>query len=618
MSKVSAEELYHTLERQTDNTGTSIPPMRLREFCRMIREFCCVRTNKRFGFGHHPEGVDAAIAGDLAMKCPACPYPGINLPPDWESTSKDKRWVYKLFTLMDGNMKAVRLNASSEARDPGLNVGRAFFLNPTAHRQHVEVFDKHFPNQKSTCNDHKAVNSGTTAREQNCTVTGVFSVFCARHDTFRLQGTTDLRVGERQVDVNFAYINTLRYKAPTWLTSTYDVFCQHSVNFFKHIEAYPPSLQPPQKKPNFQFLVPKFHLNAHAEACRVTFSLNWSPFVGQTDGECPERCWSETNVLAGSTKRMGPGLRWDTMDNHFGDHNWRKATSMVRGNEVLKKHSGAVITFEGMSEGIADYTVKEWLKMVLDWEEDSTKPNPFVATVWPLTYHKVRLDLAKKDEQRARDMPRLVDIAISPLQLIVQGLELGEQQRCYKWDSTHLESHATPLQQTKIREWSATLRRRIDAWFQAQHFHMPAARILRNHIVSSTAGSVSDIPLLLPSAVMRGGGPCSVELLEIEWKLRASQGLDELENLRKYLLSRTAIIKHKLNYGHGQYDGLRSAKAIETVNAKINACAARYRLHRMVLIQAAPLLRLSGTEMVFKELEDKDIRGIDRDAMDAE
>lgn len=45
-----------------------------------------------------------------------------------------------------------------------------------------------------------------------------------------------------------------------------------------------------------------------------------------------------------------------------------------------------------------------------------------------LTYHKVRLELAKKDEQRAREMPRLVDLTISPLQLIIQGLELEEQQ----------------------------------------------------------------------------------------------------------------------------------------------------------------------------------------------
>lgn len=131
-------------------------------------------------------------------------------------------------------------------------------------------------------------------------------------------------------------------------------------------------------------------------------------------------------------------------------------------------------------------------------------------------------------------------------------------------------------------------------------------------------GSVADIPLFLPSAVMLGHGPCAHDLLEIEWKLRASQGLDTLENLRKYLLSRTAISKYKQRYTHGQYDMLRSSRAIETVNAKIGACAARYRLHRTVLLQTSPLLNLVGSELLFKELQEQDIRGIERDAMDAE
>lgn len=100
---------------------------------------------------------------------------------------------------MDGNMKQVRLNASSVARDPGLNNGRAYFRNPFAHKAHVERFDKRFPNERSTCNDHKAISDVSTSKLAKLTVTGIVSVFCGRHDTFRPDGTTDLRVGERYV-----------------------------------------------------------------------------------------------------------------------------------------------------------------------------------------------------------------------------------------------------------------------------------------------------------------------------------------------------------------------------------------------------------------------------------
>lgn len=42
---------------------------------------------KRAGRGHSPEGADATAQGELAVECPACPHPGKNLPPDWESSN---------------------------------------------------------------------------------------------------------------------------------------------------------------------------------------------------------------------------------------------------------------------------------------------------------------------------------------------------------------------------------------------------------------------------------------------------------------------------------------------------------------------------------------------------
>jgi len=76
------------------------------------------------------------------------------------------------------------------------------------------------------------------------------------------------------------------------------------------------------------FLVPKFHLNAHIKKCRLEYSFNLVPGVGRTDGEAPERGWSESNAMAASTKEMGPGSRRDTLDDHFGDRNWAKTVQM--------------------------------------------------------------------------------------------------------------------------------------------------------------------------------------------------------------------------------------------------------------------------------------------------
>ncbi|KAF8995521.1 hypothetical protein BDZ89DRAFT_920324, partial [Hymenopellis radicata] len=56
----------------------------------------------------------------------------------------------------------------------------------------------------------------------------------------------------------------------------------------------------------------------------LQYSFNTTPKVGRTDGEAPERGWAASNGAAASTKEMGPGSRLDTLDDHFGDQNWRK------------------------------------------------------------------------------------------------------------------------------------------------------------------------------------------------------------------------------------------------------------------------------------------------------
>lgn len=75
------------------------------------------------------------------------------------------------------------------------------------------------------------------------------------------------------------------------------------------------------------FLVPKFHLPAHIAACQTKYSFNLTPGVGRTDGEAPERGWSDANAMATSTREMGPGSRRDTLDDNFGDYNWQKITA---------------------------------------------------------------------------------------------------------------------------------------------------------------------------------------------------------------------------------------------------------------------------------------------------
>ncbi|KAA1479955.1 hypothetical protein DENSPDRAFT_789726 [Dentipellis sp. KUC8613] len=78
--KLNATDFYRALELHTDNTGLESVPDRLPNFMLMVREWRHIKAMKRAGRGHEEGGVDATEPGELAIKCPACPRPGVNIP----------------------------------------------------------------------------------------------------------------------------------------------------------------------------------------------------------------------------------------------------------------------------------------------------------------------------------------------------------------------------------------------------------------------------------------------------------------------------------------------------------------------------------------------------------
>lgn len=197
-------------------------------------------------------------------------------------------------------------------------------------------------------------------------------------------------------------LSTLTCDSPPDLVVSYDIACQWHKNFFSRISKYPEHLRPEQLERDILYLVPKFHLPAHILLCRDNFSFNFSSKVGRTDGEAPECGWAATNALASSTKEMGPGSHRDTLDNHFGDYNWRKiiilrtlflvehmkvANALSQADTLCDRlkeawpacleHVTEFISYEEALKADHSASVKSWRQMVLQWEQDRTQPNPF-------------------------------------------------------------------------------------------------------------------------------------------------------------------------------------------------------------------------------------------------
>ena len=123
--------------------------------------------------------------------------------------------------------------------------------------------------------------------------------------------------------------------------------------------------------------------------------------AGRTDGEGVERNWDYLNGQGPSTKEMGPGSWWDTLDDCCGHANWRKTVGLgewlvhlgiyhvltvIAGNLLLKQMLLAIpqalwshkdfFTFdECLCEEDTDQVV-QWEAKLAAWTEDKSLPDP--------------------------------------------------------------------------------------------------------------------------------------------------------------------------------------------------------------------------------------------------
>jgi len=132
----------------------------------------------------------------------------------------------------------------------------------------------------------------------------------------------------RYLHTDYVLVKTLFATALLCLVISYDIACQWHKKLGERMKIFPPEEALSNSIQHIRYLIPKFHLPAHVEACNLGFSFNLTKGVGRTDGEAPEQGWANINPAAQSTKEMGPGSRRDTLDDHFGDWNWKKIIKM--------------------------------------------------------------------------------------------------------------------------------------------------------------------------------------------------------------------------------------------------------------------------------------------------
>ncbi|KAJ7676102.1 hypothetical protein B0H14DRAFT_3537005 [Mycena olivaceomarginata] len=580
-SKCSPYEFYHSLVRETDNTGLEPSRDRYSEFLRMTRQWQHLLLLKRAGRGHDPceDRINATKAGEIALLCPACPHPGINLPPEWYTAPPHLRFLYALFLAIDANFRLMRKDVSSEAKDPGLVKGWGFFGEVTKYMTHLE---KHWDQkqERSTCVSHDAVDK--PLREFLGTASsGIGTVDCARHNMKRPNGVGDLQMGERYLNMDYLLFMSLAVAGGVLLQLfvSYDIACQWYKNLWERMRIIDRHAQLKAGQTAVGFLVPKFHLPAHIESCNLLFSFNLTPFVGRTDGEVPERGWADANRLANSTSVSGPGVRRDTLEKNL--------PKMVE----LRQ---AWVDVEAL---FTPSVLETWTAMARTWEKDAEQPNPFASTVQYDDLSQVWLRLAEvaaKDVDQAR-----VRGDMHETEMLSMGLQLEESQRNLATVFKNVGQHETPTQGRARIERETKLRCKIDGWIAVQELFMPEVVLLRQReaverdqiAATQTLPGIraQDIKLWLPSA-LGTQAQCDMSLLEYEYDLHVGQAVHALNEVRSRLISRTREYKQR-----GRLMGVRaktrSGTRVANIQAEVDRAADEYRAARAALVKLGAHLK---------------------------
>ncbi|KAF8142330.1 hypothetical protein K438DRAFT_1911259 [Mycena galopus ATCC 62051] len=290
----------------------------------MAQQYCHLLMLKRAGRGHDPSGVWTTGTGELAVECPVCPNPKVNLPADWDSAPPEDQFLYILFIALDTCFRLKRrIVRPGEIKDPGLGTGWVYVMENLPYCHYLlTVTDQ---KEMSTCSGLAALDYANTKFSWGYSTTGVGMGVCARHEFVQPNGVGDLQKGERFANMDYIFGSILRHKDPRLRKIiSYDIVCQWWKYLQDRMEKLPPLVHLTIILAFFRFVIPKMHIHAHTLDCQVKYSLNLVLGSGQTDGEGIERPWASIGAIASSTRVSGPGARHDALDDHWSFWNWLK------------------------------------------------------------------------------------------------------------------------------------------------------------------------------------------------------------------------------------------------------------------------------------------------------
>ncbi|KIY61244.1 hypothetical protein CYLTODRAFT_405658 [Cylindrobasidium torrendii FP15055 ss-10] len=665
VGNVNVRDYMTTLERTTNPWGVAWLPDRYKNFGYMVRQFLFLLRVKRSGVVHIRRPIANAERGSLAVKCWACPRPGVNLPEGWEDVQENIRYKYNLFLGLDANFRLEnKLRRKAENKDYSvLGDGLGVFAPLYGKEGYEEHVKKYVSEQDvSQCASFAALMQRDTRFSRGLRATGVGGCSCTRHENVRQNGITDLHKGERQVKqtVQISFSKVIhRYSSMDYIwwcaivgervqriMVSYDIGCQWKIHLFERLKEMPPFLQADEDtRPDVEVSLPVWHGKGHRGQCEPAETLRNKPGAAMTEGEGPERIWAVTNQKAYATREMQADTRHGALEDHFDRHNFemnlRLVVLLVRKLKVaLEEREKQNLSFKDVSDGVTADLRQAWMEDIRAWHalekvplKDKGMANPYESP-WideDVSEKEIRQEMDKLEREEheavAQDAnAKRVTTTASFLKLML-GIE-----------KTQVRSMAAAKGQTvnrdvdkKMSEARKSIASRLPYARRLQARFMPLtvelmeqeereanARARRNG-TSRVPTPEEHIKLWLPSDIPHATRLSHPTILFVtEAGLRRINCSTELDTVRHLLYSRGHLISFRDRFVTGQDKGTRSRTLIEDVTDRLNAAVLRFNTSCSALISltdeksARPYRPLLKENLRTKEIIDYKGRAAER------
>ncbi|KAG1841512.1 hypothetical protein F4604DRAFT_1690349 [Suillus subluteus] len=339
-----------------------------------LRQWRQLKQLKWHGFGHEKQKPKA---GELALFCPACPQPGVNVNLAERNVS-DHAWLYLRSLVMDGNFKAKHMFPANLIDEVALTNGLGF----------MDIV------QRLDCNNHQAVNQANASRHK-LEATGIGGCACARHGCFVPYSMVDFQKGEsqKQMNMDYALCQALGYNTDgiDRALTFYDINCQ----YHKHLNWWVEE-SPYLDLPWGMEVIPGiglWHVHGHQDKCYVRYASNFITGTARIDGKIMETLWAPLNIISLSARGMSTPHQKECLDFQMNDCNFMKMIQMSKFlcqkfKEAVQGVRDSQHTFDQLSETADDDTLVKWEAEAATTQDDQLK-NPSAMDIQTRCYQHV-------------------------------------------------------------------------------------------------------------------------------------------------------------------------------------------------------------------------------------